>query len=38
MITRDVEIPGRGVVFSPKVLLIQDVDTRDVKLVVGCAI
>ena len=38
MIPGDVEIPGRGVVFSPKVLFVGNADVRNVKLVVGCAV
>ena len=38
MISGDVEIPGRGVVFSPKVLFTRDTDTWNVKLVVCCAV
>ena len=38
MVSGDVEIPGRGVVFSPKVLLKWDSDTWNVELVVRCAV
>ena len=38
MVSRDVEIPGRSVVFSPKVLFVRDADAWDVKLVVHCAV
>ena len=38
MISGDVEIPGRGVVFSPKVLLKRNSDAWNVKLVVCCAV
>ena len=38
MVSGDVEIPGRGVVFSPKVLFTRDTDAWDVKLMVGCAV
>ena len=38
MVSGDFEIPGRGVVFSPKVLLEWDADTWNMKLVVRCAI
>ena len=38
MISGDVEIPGRGVLLSPKVLFTRDADTWDVKLVVCCAV
>ena len=38
MVTRDVEIPSGGVVFSPEILFVGDADTRNVKLMVGCAV
>ena len=38
MVSRDIEIPSRGVVFSPKILFVRDADMRDVKLVIGCAV
>ena len=38
MIIGDVEIPGRGIIFSPKVLFTRDANTWDVELVVCCAV
>ena len=38
MISRDVEIPGGSVVFSPEVLFVRDADAQNVKLVVGRAV
>ena len=38
MVTRDVEIPGGRIVFSPKVLFSWDTDAWDMELVVRCAI
>ena len=38
MISRDAKIPGGSIIFSPKVLFSGDTDTRDVELMVGCAI
>ena len=38
MVTGDVEIPGRGVIFPPKVLFKRNSDAWDVELVVCCAV
>ena len=38
MVSGDFEIPGRGIIFSPKVLFAWDADARDVKLMMCCAI
>ena len=38
MVSGDLEIPGRSVVFSPKVLFTRDANMWDVKLMVCCAI
>ena len=38
MIVGDVKIPGRGIIFSPKVLFPRDADAWDVELMVGCAV
>ena len=38
MVPGDVKIPGRGVVFSPKVLFSWDTDAWDVELMVCCAV
>ena len=38
MISRDFEIPGGSVIFSPKVLFTRDANMWDVKLVVCCAV
>ena len=37
MVTRDVEIPGGRIIFSPKVLFVRNTDARDVKLMIRCA-
>ena len=38
MVTRDVEIPGGGVIFSPEILFVWDANTWNVQLVVRCAV
>ena len=38
MVSRDVEIPGRGVIFSPKVLFKQDADAWNMELVISHAV